>query len=81
MYGVNNNEIGEQFVNKYVTLNNSLFFSNLQNSQMHKHTWTYRKKNYGLHYILPHMPYTKIQESLNEAIPSSKTKKLIWCYK
>jgi hypothetical protein len=29
LYGVNSNETSEQFVNKYVTLNNSLFFSNL----------------------------------------------------
>jgi hypothetical protein len=37
IYGVDNNETIEQFVNKYVTLNNSLLPSHLQDSQMHKH--------------------------------------------
>jgi hypothetical protein len=38
LYGVNSNATGEQFVKKDVTLYNSVFFSNLQNSQMYKHT-------------------------------------------
>ncbi len=36
-YGVDNNETIGKFVNKYVTLNNSLIPSHLQVSQMHKH--------------------------------------------
>jgi hypothetical protein len=43
IYGVDSNETIEQFVDKY-TLNISLFPSHLQNSQMHKHQQTYRKK-------------------------------------
>jgi hypothetical protein len=37
IYGVDNNETIGQFVDKYVTLNNSLVLSHLQDSQMHKH--------------------------------------------
>ncbi len=45
MYGVNSNETIEQFVDKYVTSNNSLLPSHLKDSQMHKHRQTCRKKN------------------------------------
>ncbi len=35
--GVDSNETIEQFFDKYVTSNNSLLPSHLQDSQMHKH--------------------------------------------
>ncbi len=44
-YGVDSNQTNKQFVNKYVTSNNSLFPSHLKNLQMHKHKQTYKKKN------------------------------------
>jgi hypothetical protein len=44
IYGVDSNETIEQFVDKYVTLNISLLPSHLQDSQMHKHRQTCRKK-------------------------------------
>jgi hypothetical protein len=43
-YGIDNNETIQQFVDKYVTLNISLLPSHLQDSQLHKHQQTYRKK-------------------------------------
>jgi len=39
-YGVNNIETIEQFVDKYVTFNNSSLSFHLKNSQMHKHRQT-----------------------------------------
>jgi hypothetical protein len=77
MYGVNSNETIEQFVDKYVTSNNSLFFSHLKDSQMHKHKQTYRKKNQVIcqfHYPLPTMPCTKILEPLKKTLSSCKKK-------
>jgi hypothetical protein len=44
MYGVDSNETIEQFVNKYVISNNSLFPLHLKDLQMHKHKQTCRKK-------------------------------------
>ncbi len=37
MYGVDNNETIEQFVDKYVRFNNSLLLFHLKDLQMHKH--------------------------------------------
>jgi len=44
IYGIDSNETIQQFVDKYVTLNISLLPSHLQDSQMHKHRQSYRKK-------------------------------------
>ncbi len=66
-YGVNSIETIEQFVDKYVTSNNSLLPSHLKNLQMHKHRQTWRKKNQVVcwfHYPLPPMPCIKILEPL-----------------
>jgi len=45
MYSVNNNEIIEQFVDKYVTCNNSLLPLHLKDLQMQKHRQICKKKN------------------------------------
>jgi hypothetical protein len=80
IYGVDSIETIEQFVNKYVTLNISILRSHLQDSQMHKHQQTYRKKHqaiYRFHYPLTPMPYTKILKPLKKIIISSKIKKIV----
>ncbi len=66
-YGVDNNEIIKQFVDKYVTSNNLLLPSHLKDSQMHKHRQTCRKKNQVVcqfHYPLSPIPCTKILKPL-----------------
>jgi len=78
-YGIDSNEIIEQFVYKYVTFNNSLFFLNLKDSQMHKHGQTCKKKNQVVcqfHYPLPPMPCITILEPLKETLSSYQKKKL-----
>jgi hypothetical protein len=75
MYGVNSNETIEQFVDKYVTSNNSLLPSHLKDSQMHKHRQTCRKKNQVVcwfHYPLPPMPCTKILKPFKEILSFGK---------
>jgi hypothetical protein len=76
-YGVDSNEIIEQFVDKYVTSNNSLFPSHLKYSQMHKHKQTCRKKNQVVcqfHYPLPPMLWIEILEPLKNFVIWPKKK-------
>ncbi len=78
-YGVDSNEIIEQFVDKYVTSNNSLFPSHLKYSQMHKHRQTCRKKNQVVcqfHYPLPPMLWIETLEPFKKTLLFGKRKKL-----
>jgi hypothetical protein len=78
MSGVDSNQTIEQFVDKYVTSNNSLLPSHLKNLQMHKHKQTCRKKNQAVcqfHYPLPPMPCIKILKPLKETLSFGKRKK------
>ncbi len=79
-YGVNNNETIKQFVDKYVTFNNSLLLSHLKDLQMHKHRQTCRKKNRVVcqfHYPLPPIPCTKILKPWKEILSFGKRKKIV----